>query len=65
VLSADLSCRIEWQLLELPIGAESSQAIFSKDLRNRITGFSHLFADLQPQSCASARFDVLSGMERT
>ena len=53
MLSADVSCGLVCQLLELAIGAESSQAIFSKDSRNRIAGFSHLFADLQPQSCAS------------
>lgn len=41
------------QLEELPpVRAESGQMIFSKDLRNRIAGFSQLFADLQPHSSA-------------
>ena len=40
------------QLLELAVRAKSGQMIFSKDLRNRIAGFSQLFTDLQPHSSA-------------
>ena len=37
-------------LLELAVGAKSGQAIFSKDIRNRIAGLFQLLTDLQPHS---------------